>query len=133
MKWPWVSREALAAKHETIELLLEQLRVAESTIAGMTARAARDRDVAQGRIAVLTDQMLEMRKAGFEPPTPRVEMPEGLSLPTPVIDAIDQRATDPTVRRSLIDHAAAALRAGGKLEDVVTEILVGEDFTEMSL
>lgn len=117
MKWPWVGRE-----------LYEKL-------GEITTEYARDRDRAEARldeerkrVAELTGEILRMRREGFvpqpEPPTPEATM----QLSQTVLDAIEERAFTPAMRRSLRQTAERMTRDGREDKDIATLILEGEQF-----
>lgn len=127
MKWPWVARSALDVLATAHDDTLAELRQLRQNIGDVY----RTKDA---RIAALTDELLRMKRAGYEP-TPKDPEPDpDLVLPTPVEAAIEERAIDTDTRRRLTRFALVELRKHDATpEQVAALILDGDDIDELTL
>lgn len=127
MKFPWVSRELYAVVQGDLAHERQWRRFEQDAMA-----AARER--LELRCAALTDELIRMKKAGYEP-TPKDPPPDpGLLLPPEVEAAIEARSLNPDMRRQLTRFAVEALRRPeAEAPAIAAEILAGEDVEDLTL
>lgn len=86
----------------------------------------------QAKYDALVQQMLQMKREGFDPPSepgPALDAPAD-NLPGIVREAVEQRAVDTPSRRLLEQFAARELRRNQSPEDVAVAVLAGESLEE---
>lgn len=97
-----------------------QLEARVSSLEGQLAEA-------NDTIRLLVSQIVEMKREGFQPPAPFVDMEPTDVLPAEVMAAIDARGTTRQVRERLLTFARGALGAV-EADEVATKIRDGDTF-----
>jgi hypothetical protein len=131
----WISRKrwqsveaAVEAIFGTIKLLAEQ----NQEVLDIAKGSDEERRAAQAKHVETLERMVQMRREGFQPPTPVLETDDEDPLPVDVQAAVVAVAGEHgALNQKLIANAYARLKQDWAVEDIVKEVYAGLDVDEL--
>jgi len=128
MKLPWVTRIRLEYEQRHVKLLKTMLSEAHDDLKELRREFMGMIVDQQVKVNELVKTIVGMKRDGFEPPPPTIELVEEEKLPEAICEAINEAsAKDSREYYTLMAYAREAVEAGESHENIIRKIIYGQE------